>query len=208
MGALGPKESFYLEVARDEWAPILRKREVKQGMLVGGIGVFCLAVSIYALVTLKDPTPFIAGLAFTGWGLSTVWPFRGAFRAWRTIGPVHLEFAEGALVPGEAGQLEVVVRPRRGGTVRAVTLTLWARDSRGAAAVAPWDRGIAFDAVLASPTLTPGTEWRCAVPVALDPSAPASRFEQGFQRQWRLQATLELDDGRAWAREYPVIVYG
>jgi hypothetical protein len=160
------------------------------------------------MLVAADFTPFVAGLAFVGWSISTAWPYRDALRAWRQIGPVHLEFADGGLVAGEVGAFELVVRPRRGGMITTASLTIRAKDSRGAAASAPWHQGLTFDAALASlPDLVAGREVRLPVLVALDPAAPASHFERGYTRQWWATAVLQLADGRSWTREYPVLVY-
>lgn len=209
MTSLGSKQSFYLDLIRDAWLPIPSRREVKQALWVLAIGLFCIGGGGYAMLVSADFTPFLAGIAFTGWGGHTLWQYRGLWRAWRTIGPVRLEFPAGALVVGELGTFDVVVRPRRAGEAVAAAITVWCRDSRGPAASAPWHQGLVFDAPI-PPTvpLPSGAETRIAVHVALDPAAPPSRFERDYTRQWFVKAELALGDGRRWEREYPVVVQG
>lgn len=207
MPGLGSKEAFYLDLIRDAWGPIPARREVRQASWVLGIGLFCVLGGGYAMLVAADFTPFFAGLAFTGWAGHTLWQYRGAFRAWRTIGPVRLEFAAGALITGELGTFELVVQPRRAGEITAASLTVWCRDSRGPTASAPWHQGLVYDAAVPpGVALARGTEARVPVLVALDPSAPPSRFERDYTRQWFVKAELRLGDGRAWEREYPVVV--
>lgn len=208
MATLGPKESFYLELVREAWGPLTARREVRQALWVLVIGLFCVAGGAYATLVAADFTPFIAGLGFVAWSVSTLWPYREAVRAWWRVGRVHCEFAEGGLVAGEVGTIEFVVVPRRRGTVAAASLTIRAKDSRGPAAVVPWHQGLTFDAAVPSPAdLDADVEGRLPVLVALDPAAPPSRFEQGWTRQWWATASLQFTDGRTWTREYPVLVY-
>lgn len=208
MPGLGSKESFYLDLVRDAWGPLTARREVRQAAWVLAIGLFCIGGGGYAMLVSADFTPFFAGLAFTGWAANTLWQYRGAVRAWRSIGPVRLEFTAGALVAGEVGTFEIVVRPRRRGTVAAAAITIWCKDSRGPSASAPWSQGLVYDADATSlPPLEAGREGRLPVLVALDPAAPPSRFERDYVRQWLCKAELTLADGRQWVREYPVLVY-
>lgn len=206
MAGFGSKEAFYRDLRRDAWAPLGSRRDVKQALLVLVIGLFCVGGGGYALLLSADITPFFAGLAFTGWGASTLWQYRGAWRAWRGIGDVALAFADDALVAGEVGTFEIVVRPRRTGVVQAASLTIWCRDSRGPAACAPWHQGLVFDADVPTTPLARGTETRIPVLVAVDPAAPPSRFERDVVRQWCVLAELTLTDGRRWTREYPVFL--
>jgi hypothetical protein len=205
MPALGRKESFYLDLTRDAWGPLTARREVRQAAFVLVIGIICVIGGGYATLVAGDVTPFFAGIAFVAWSTSTLWQYRAAFNSWRRIGLVHLEFPEGTLATGELGTFELVIAPRRAGTVHAASLTLWCTDARGPAAIVPWNTGLAFDAAAPFPVLVAGQEARIPVLVALDPAAPGSWFDNPV-RQWKALARLELTDGRVWTREYPVIV--
>lgn len=204
---LGPKEEFYREHARDAWRPLTERREVKQAVTVLFLGLFAVIGGGFALVLTHDFTPFVAGIGFVAWSVSTLWAYRVPFAAWRTIGGVHLEFHDGALSVGEPGIIELVVIPRRDLTIASASLTLWAFDSRGGRVMPPFSTGVAFDAAPSPVAATKGVELRLPVDVTLDPAAPSSRFDQGFQLQWRALARLSTSDGRVWEREYPVLVY-
>jgi hypothetical protein len=211
MASLGPNESFYLELVRDGWKPIPQRREIRQAFAATALGLFIVGAGIVAIVLagLPDIGPAFLGIFVLAWGGSTLWKQRAAFRAWRLIGHVRVEFPDGALVAGVASQLDVVLVPRRGGEVRTATLTLWATDSRGPAAIGdPYRNGVAFDVDVPQPaTLVARQELRLPVVIAVEPTAPASRFERDFTRQWFLLARVELADGRTWEREYPIVVY-
>lgn len=210
MGVLGPKEPFYVELARDEWGPLMRRREVRLATIATTLGglIVLVGFAVIFLARLPDIGPAFAGVFALGWGASTLWDYRALFRAWRRIGSVHLEFADGGLIVGEPAELVFVVVPRRDVTVREATITLRCRESGGGTGAAQWYAGLVFDAVLPQPPVCPrGAETRLACPVVLDPAAPTSRFEQSSTRQWLGTARLVLDDGAVWEREYPVLVY-
>ncbi len=209
MSSLGSKESFYLDLVRDAWSPLLKQREVRQAIFTTVVGFLIVTVGGAALFVVPDIGPFFAGFFVLGWGGTNLWQRRHLYRAWRQIGDVHLEFEDGALIAGEAGTIEIVVVPRRAGTIASASLTLWAKDSRGPAATGTtFTTGLVFDVPLpADPALVAGTESRLPIAVALDPSAPPSHFDSDYTRQWHVTASLALTDGRTWTREYPLLVY-
>jgi hypothetical protein len=211
MPGLGAKEDSYVDIIRDAWKPLLSRREIRQALWSLMLGLFIVFVGVGSLFVIKIPEigPIFGGVFFIGWGASTLWSYRPQFRAWRTIGDVHLEFADGALVTGETSTLDIVVRPRRACTIGAASLMFYAKDSRGPAAIGdPWRSGLVFDAPLPSPADLPvGAETRIGTIVALEPAAPSSHFDSDYVRQWFVMAKLQTTDGREWEREYPILVY-